>query len=76
MINDAHSQAARFQWVGDLHRLPVQKNRAAVWGIVACQDLHQSRLTSAIFTDDRMDLSLVNGEAHTIQRGDTTEMLG
>ena len=60
------TQGARFLRVADLHRLAVEPDAAGVGLDRTVDDLHQGRLTGAVFTQDRMDFTRHDAHRHRV----------
>ena len=59
----------------DDHRLPIAHNLAAVRGLNASEDLHQSGFASPVFADDGEDFSCLHRHIHRVEGQDPGKAL-
>ncbi|KAF5058358.1 hypothetical protein DSECCO2_347440 [anaerobic digester metagenome] len=76
LMDHADAQLDRLGRIGDLLLLAIDKNLAFFLLIESVQDIHQRRLSSAIFSQKNMDLSFVQIKIHFVIGYDTRKNFG
>src|ERR1043166_2243268 len=74
--NDADPRRGRNVWVGELHRLAVEQDRAAVRLMDAGQEVDQRALAGAVFAAERVGLASPQIEVYPIERPHSGKSLG
>ena len=64
LMDEADARIQRVHRSGKVHRFSVQRNGAAVSRKDAAQNVHQGRLSGAVFSQQRADLPRCQGEIH------------
>ena len=76
LVDHADAEVERGPRVGDLDRLALEADLAAIGLVDAGQDLHEGRLAGAVLTDERVDLPRSQLEGRIDERADAREFLG
>lgn len=77
-MNDDYSQSFRVLDAVEPAELSVEVDvsRIRAVGMNSAEYIHQSRLSSSVFTNNRVDFSLVNGDVHIVEGFNTRKLLG
>ena len=68
LMNHSDALVDRIQRIGDVTFLPLNKNLSFLAVLEPKKDLHQSRLSGAVFPDQRMDFALIDREGDILVR--------
>ena len=76
LINEGDTRGQRILWPFDVKRLSVNQDLAAGGGIGPREDLHQGTLSCAVFPHQRVDLTGVYRQIHTLERVEMAKRFG
>ena len=76
LVHHADARVARVARRAEVHRPAVEAHGALIFGVHACDDLHQRALAGTILADEAMHLALAQGEVDALEGDDSAERLG
>ena len=76
LVDHADAVVKRILRGFDGYRLPVDKDFALVGEVNAAEHIHQRGLATAVFTEQRQDLTLFQCKVNVVIRDDIAETLG